>query len=124
MMTVKSLPRLYVLAATFFLVFVSACAAHQTPIERDSPITENLSLPLDWYPALDAAVKDFVASERPAAGCFTVSAQVGAETLRVNFFPRRGLGDENLRGGLTSCGRAVSYDMAINGGVVRKSFWR
>ena len=123
-MTANRTACLYIFATIFLVATGSACAAQQAPLERNNIITSDVSIPLEWYPALDAAVKDFFATEQPAAGCFTVSVEVGTETLRVNFFPKRGPGDENLRGGATSCGRAVSYDMAITGDVVRRSFWR
>jgi hypothetical protein len=124
MTTIRKVAGVPMLATAFLLVCGSAGIANQAIAKRNDPLAANINLPLDWYPAFDAAVREFVASERPSKGCFTASAQVRVKTLSVSFSPRRGPGDENLRGGVTGCGRAVSYEMAGNGEIIRKSFSR
>lgn len=90
------------------------------------PDTSGLgSLPRAWHPALETAYRAFGAERNPDPGCFTASYRFLGQALVVTFTPGRPLPeDRHLRGGRTSCGREVSFVIARDGRLVRRSYAR
>lgn len=82
-------------------------------------------LPRIWHPAIDAAYRAFGQEHNPSPACFTVTARIVGNALGVNFTPGRPLPqDRHLRGGRTSCGRDVTFLIARNGTLLRRTYSR
>ena len=90
------------------------------------PDTSGLAhVPRAWRPALETAFRLFGRERNPDPGCFAATARFLGQALVVTFTPGRPLpADRHLRGGRTSCGRWVSFVIARDGRLVRRSYAR
>ncbi|HTU11725.1 MAG TPA: hypothetical protein VMG08_12605 [Allosphingosinicella sp.] len=92
---------------------------------RGPDLSAVANLPRAYHPALHAAIRAFVRERNPNPGCFTVTARYLGQSLAVTFTPGRPLpSDRHLGGGRTSCGRDVTFLVARNGTLIRRTYSR
>ena len=114
--------KLGVLVCTLMVSIPTAILAQDADVDAFDAYM--LQVPLDWMPAIHAAVTDYSREHPPLPNCVTIKVRLAEPDLVVDFFPKRGPGEEHLRGGVTRCGVGVTYVMNLKGDVVRTMYWR
>ena len=113
------------LLPALLLTAVTAPLAHARGPIRGPDLGPVSWLPREWHPALHASIRAFGREGNPSPACFTVHARFTGNALSVNFVPGRPLpADRHLRGGRTSCGRDVTFLMARDGTLLRRTYSR
>lgn len=112
------------------LCMIAALLAASPPASAREPIrgpdTSGLAhVPRAYHPALETAYREFGREHAPNPACFAATARFLGQALVVTFTPGRPLpADRHLRGGSTSCGREVSFVVARDGRLVRRTYAR
>ena len=99
-------------------------AVAREPI-RGPDLSGLATVPRPWHPALETAYREFARDRNPNPPCFAASYRFLGQAIEVTFTPGRPLpSDRHLRGGRTSCGRWVSFVIARDGRLVRRTYAR
>jgi hypothetical protein len=114
---------------TFCLIAATLLSAAPPAVAREpirGPDTSGLAnVPRAYVPALDTAFREFARERNPNPACFAATARFLGQALVVTFTPGRPLpADRHLLGGRTSCGREVSFVIARDGRLIRRSYAR
>lgn len=108
------------------LLLAAAAPPALARVPYHGPDTTGLAtVPAAYRPALATAWRLFGREGNPDPGCFTASHRFLGQAIVVTFTPGRPLpADRHLRGGSTSCGREVSFVIARDGSLVRRTYAR
>jgi hypothetical protein len=123
---VSLMPRRLTLRLIPALLLAAAAppAFARAPI-RGADLSALASVPRAYRPALETALREFGRERVPNPACFAASYRFLGQALVVTFTPGRPLpSDRHLRGGGTSCGREVSFVIARDGRLVRRTYAR
>lgn len=114
----------FCLPPALLLAAAAPPAAARAPI-RGPDLSGLATVPRAWHPALETALREFGRQRVANPPCFAASYRFLGQAIVVTFTPGRPLpSDRHLRGGATSCGREVSFVIARDGRLVRRTYWR
>jgi hypothetical protein len=101
---------------------VLACSPSENPAAQVTQ--DSTEIPFKWMGPLRAVENDLDERVQSDPDCYLLLIEAVDDNLIVRLLPEMKPGDEDVRGGGTSCGREVQYEVDLEGKILSRSYFR